>query len=65
MGHYVELASLMVMVSFLAIVLSAVGYGASKLLHRALDARRQESMKADALVAAAKSRAARRSAARA
>jgi hypothetical protein len=65
MGAYVELASLTIMLAFLAVVLSAIGWGASKLLHSIFDARRQKKMKAEALVAAASSRARARAAARA
>jgi hypothetical protein len=65
MGHHVEFASTVIMLVFLAIALSAVGYGVSKLLHRVFDARAEEKMKAEGLVAAAKSRADARRAARA
>jgi hypothetical protein len=65
MGHVIELASLSMMLVFLAVALSIVGFGVSKLLHLVLDARRQDSMNSQALYVAAKSRADRRSAARA
>jgi hypothetical protein len=64
MGHLVELASLAVMLVFLAFALSVVGFGVSKLLHRVLDARRQQANKAFSRIAAAKSRAASRQATR-
>jgi Na+-transporting methylmalonyl-CoA/oxaloacetate decarboxylase gamma subunit len=57
MGVHVEFAGFCMMMIVLAISLSVVGYGISKLLNRVFDARREEKMKAEGLFAAAKSRA--------
>ena len=65
MGVHVEFAAFCLMMVFLAIALSAVGYGMSKLLNRVFDARREEKMKAEGMYAAAKSRADARRTARA
>lgn len=64
-AHIFDFASLVFMLAVLAVVLSVVGYGVRNILNRVFDARRQEQMKAEALVAAAKSRAAKRAAANA
>lgn len=65
MGAHVEFAGFCLMMVFLAIALSAVGFGVSKFLNRVFDARREEKMKAEGMFAAAKSRADARRTARA
>lgn len=62
---HIEFAGTVMMLVVLAIVLGYVGKHASIILHRVLDARAQEKMKAEGLVAAAKSRADARRTARA
>ena len=65
MGYLVEFASLSLMLVFLAVCLSVVGFGVSKLLHRWIGARAQSSNQARTRVVTAKSRAAHRSSVRA
>lgn len=60
-SNLVNFASQVFMLVILAAVLSIVGLGVRNILNRIFDARRQEMMKAETLVAAAKSRAAKRS----
>lgn len=64
MGHFIELASLLVMLAFLAVVLSVVGFSILKLL-RYFGSQNQMSMTPQRNYAAAKSRADKRSAMRA
>jgi hypothetical protein len=65
MGAYISIASLVIMMSVLALVLSVVGVQVHRLLARHFATKRANAVKPVSLAAAAKSRAAARQAARA